>query len=106
MAIMNNSKEVTRGDTGLFSIALFDADGDPYVPDPNDVLTFYLLDKDCDELSDAVLTKVIPTNTMQLELLPSETAALSIKTYAYRIRIKDTFNHEWTVVKSKLKVIC
>ena len=106
MATMSNVKEITRGDTAMFSVSLYDMDGDPYIPDEGDVLTFYLLDKDCDELTDAVLTKDIPISTMQLELLPSETANLSTKSYAYRIRIKDTADREWTVVKSKMKAIC
>lgn len=106
MAIINNEKEVTRGDTSLFSVSLYDAEGAEYVPVEGDVLTFYLLNKGCDEISEAILTKNIPISTMQLELTPSETASLSLGTYAYRVRIRDTFGHEWTVIKSKIKVIC
>lgn len=30
--IVNNSKEHTRGDTGLFSITLYDLEGAEYIP--------------------------------------------------------------------------
>lgn len=106
MAIIRNDKELTRGDTGMYSITLYDADGNEYIPDPNDTLTFYLMKKDCDDLTEAILTKDIPTNTMQLELLPSDTASLDTGSYSYRIRLNDGNGHEWTVVKSKLKLIC
>lgn len=106
MAIINNQKELTRGDTGLFSITLYDADGAEYIPTEGETLTFYLLKKNCDDLDEAILTKNIPVDTMQLELTPSDTASLSTATYAYRIRIKDTAGHEWTVVKSQIKIIC
>lgn len=30
--IANNTKELTRGDTGLYSITLYDAEGGEYIP--------------------------------------------------------------------------
>lgn len=106
MAIVNNAKEHTRGDTGLFSITLYDQEGAEYIPEAGETLTFYLMDKNCDELTEAILVKDIPVSTMQLELEPSDTKDLPTKTYAYRIRIRDTVGHEWTVVKSTFKLIC
>lgn len=105
MAI-NNSKELTRGDTGLYSITLYDGDGDQYIPSEGEAVTFYLLKKNCDDLTEAILTKDIPVSTMELELEPSDTQDLAVGTYSYRIRIKDLAGHEWTVVKSTLKIIC
>lgn len=106
MAIFNNVKELTRGDTGMYSITLYDGEGAEYVPSEGETLTFYLMEKNCDDLTEAILVKDIPIDTMQLELEPSDTIALATKTYAYRIRIRDTVGHEWTVVKSQLKIIC
>lgn len=106
MAIINNIKEVTRGDTALYSVALYDANGDEFVPDEGSALTFYLMKRDCDDLTEAILTKPISPETMQLELEPSETRSLATGSYAYRIRLVDTVGHEWTVVKSKIKIIC
>lgn len=106
MATFNNQKELTRGDTGMYSITLYDGDGAEYVPSEGETLTFYLMKKDCDDLTEAILVKDIPVGTMQLELEPSDTKDLAVGTYAYRIRITDTVGHEWTVVKSKLKIIC
>lgn len=106
MAVINNSKEVTRGDTGLFSITLYDAEGAEYIPDNDEVVRFYLLKKNCDELDDALLVKDIPTDTMQLELEPSETASLATGTYPYKVRLIDAVGHEWTVIKSQIKIIC
>lgn len=102
----NNIKEITRGDTGLFSVTLYDAEGAEYIPTEGETLTFYLLKKDCDDLTEAILVKDIPINTMQLELTASDTRALQKGSYPYRIRIIDTLGHEWTVVKSTLKIIC
>lgn len=104
--VVNNSKEITRGDTGLFSVTLYDAEGDEYIPTEGETLTFYLMKKDCDDLTEAILVKDIPVDTMQLELEPSDTRDLQTGSYAYRIRLRDTIGHEWTVVKSKLKIIC
>lgn len=106
MALIKNDKELTRGDTGLFSITLYAADGTEYVPTEGEMVTFYLLKKNCDDLSDAILTKDIPISEMLLELTPSETANLDTGTYPYRIRLRDTVGHEWTVIKSQLKIIC
>lgn len=106
MAIFKNDKEITRGDTGLFSVTLYDAEGAEYIPTEGETLTFYLMKKDCDDLTEAILVKDIPVDTMQLELEPSDTIDLQTGSYAYRIRLRDTIGHEWTVVKSKLKIIC
>lgn len=106
MATFNNMKEHTRGDTGLFSITLYDAEGAEYIPTEGETLTFYLMEKNCDDLTEAILVKDIPVSTMQLELEPSDTINLATKTYSYRIRIRDTVGHEWTVVKSTFKLIC
>lgn len=103
---VNNAKELTRGDTGLYSFALYDKEGTEYIPEEGETITFYLLNKDCDDLTEAILVKDIPVSTMQLELEASETANLSTGKYAYRIRLRDTLGHEWTVVKSTLKIIC
>ena len=105
MAI-NNAKELTRGDTGLYSITLYDADGSEYVPTEGETVTFYLLKKNCDDLTEAILVKNVPIDTMLLELEPSDTADLQTATYPYRIRLRDTVGHEWTVIKSQLKIIC
>ena len=66
--VVNNSKEITRGDTGLFSVTLYDAEGAEYIPTEGETLTFYLMKKDCDDLTEAILVKDIPVDTMQLEL--------------------------------------
>ena len=106
MATFNNIKELTRGDTGMYSITLYDGEGNEYVPSEGEALTFYLMKKNCDDLTESILVKDIPVSTMQLELEPSDTKDLATTTYAYRIRLTDTVGHEWTVVKSQLKIIC
>lgn len=105
MAI-NNVKELTRGDTGMYSITLYDQEGGEYIPTEGETLTFYLMKKNCDDLTEAILVKDIPIDTMQLELEPEDTADLATATYAYRVRLRDTLGHEWTVIKSQLKLIC
>ena len=104
--IINNVKELTRGDTGLYSITLYDEEGSEYIPQEGETVTFYLMKKNCDDLTEAILVKDIPVSTMQLELEPSDTTDLPTATYAYRIRLRDLIGHEWTVIKSQLKIIC
>ena len=106
MAITNNSKEITRGDTGLFSVTLYDQAGAEYIPSEGEIVRFYLLKKNCDDLDDALIVTDIPTDTMQLELTASETNSLDVGTYQYRVRLIDTVGHEWTVIKSQLKIVC
>lgn len=103
---VNNMKELTRGDTGLYSVTLYDQEGTEYVPSVGESVAFYLMKKDCDDLTEAILTKSIPIDTMQLELEPSDTIDLPTGSYAYRVRLTDTQGHEWTVIKSKLKIVC
>ena len=102
----NNEKQLTRGDTGMYSITLYDAEGNEYIPTEGETVTFYLMKKDCDDLTESILVKDIPVDTMMLELEPSDTVDLPTGSYAYRIRLRDTIGHEWTVVKSRLKIIC
>ena len=104
--VTSNAKELTRGDTGLYSVTLYDADGGEYMPTEGEAVTFYLMKKNCDDLTEAILVKDIPVDTMLLELEPSDTIDLQTGTYAYRIRLKDTIGHEWRVIKSQLKIIC
>lgn len=104
--MVNNIKEVTRGDTAMFSVTLYDAEGAEYIPEEGEALTFYLMKKDCDDLTEAILVKDIPVSTMQLELTASETRELQKGSYPYRVRIIDTLGHEYTVIKSTLKIIC
>lgn len=106
MATYRNEKELTRGDTGMYSVTLYDQEGNEYVPTTGETVTFYLMKKNCDDLDEAILVKDIPVDTMQLELEPSDTIDLATGTYAYRIRLRDTIGHEWTVIKSQLKIIC
>ncbi len=106
MVHFDNAKELTRGDTGLYSMSLYDEDGAEYIPTEGDTLTFYLLKKDCDDMTEALLVKDIPWNTMTLELEPQDTENLSVGTYAYRIKLIDEEGRKYTVVKSKLKIIC
>lgn len=105
MATFNNTKEQTRGDSGLFSITLYDQEGAEYIPSVGEIVRFYLLKKNCDDLADALLTKDIPISTMQLELTPQETD-IPVGTYQYKVRLIDQLGHEWTVIKSQIKIIC
>lgn len=68
MAI-NNSKELTRGDTGMYSVTLYDGDGAQYIPSEGEALTFYLMKKNCDDLTEAILVKDIPVDTMHLMVI-------------------------------------
>lgn len=83
---------LTRGDTLYVKVNIM-KDGEPYAPETGDTVRFALKHKtmtaDGGEYTDAepILTKVIPNDTMVLQIDPNDTKTLHFGDYAYDIQI-------------------
>ena len=66
---------MTRGDTLIVNIAIKDADGNEYVPDPNNDQLRFALKRNYDD-EEPLILKNIPIDTCQLRLEPSDTKSL------------------------------
>ena len=81
---------MTRGDSFISEVEIYDSTGKPYELQPSDVVTYELKDGD-----DVIITKVLGSDLI-LRLRSDETAALAKDVYDYSIHItsdgmKDTF---------------
>lgn len=76
---------LTRGDTARITVTMEDAAGTPYVPQTGDSILFTC--KKTWISDEALITKTIPTNTLELELLPEDTEELPFDSYVYDIKL-------------------
>ena len=94
---------MTRGDTLKVTINLLKDDGTPYVPQTGDIIRFAAKENYSDDST--VINKVIPNDTMLLQLDPSDTKRLAFGDYVYDVQITfangdvDTF-----IEKAKLRL--
>ena len=84
-SIKNTSITLTRGDTLKVQIAIFDDQGEPYVPQNDDIIRF-AMKKDYEDENPLIL-KVIPNDTLVLTLEPSDTKPLAFGKYVYDIQL-------------------
>lgn len=82
--INNNTITLTRGDT-LRVVVGITMDGEEYTPASGDVMRFAMKKKVADE--ETLIEKVIPNDTMTLELEPEDTKSLDFGTYYYDIEV-------------------
>lgn len=86
--------KLTRGDSFVADVSIT-RDGEPYIPESDDVITFSMKKSYYDE--EDLITKQIDPEELQLSLEPSDTADLDFGEYVYDIDIvfpdgsKDTF---------------
>lgn len=99
----NNNIYLTRGDTGIFTVALTDGDGQPYVPSANDTIRFAMAKK-FGSGADVLINKSFPADTLTLEIEPQDTKALPFGEYVYDIELTDEDGHVSTVIIAKLKL--
>lgn len=92
---------LTRGDTFVTEVTIYDDDGDVYTPLSSEPVTFTMR-KDYE--SPVLIQKEIPHETMILKLDPADTAGLDVGRYVFDIDIvlaggtKDTFIPEGTLL--------
>lgn len=83
--VSNTSITLTKGDTFKATITMTDSTGAVYTPQENDVIRFAMKQNYSD--SRVLITKIIPHNTMLLQLDPSDTSSLKTGKYVYDIQI-------------------
>ena len=71
--IKKNIISITKEDSLWTKLAITDADGNPYVPDPNDEIWFALKGSTNDSEQPLVLKRIDP-ETLELRLNPEDTA--------------------------------
>ena len=93
---------LTRGDTFLADVVLNTDDG-AYEPQEGDVVRFALKKKYTDETPE--LIRVIPNDTLELELYPEDTKGYSLKEkFVYDIELTDAGGRVQTFIKGKLSL--
>ena len=83
--VSGTSIELTRGDTFKRTLVLTDAEGNPFTPANNDVIRFALKKKVKDE--NVLINKIIPNDTLILQIDPDDTKELPFGDYVYDIQI-------------------
>lgn len=103
-SISGNAITLTRGDTFRTRVEICDCDGRPYIPVEGDYLRFAMKERYEDETP--LLVKEIPTDSMELVLLPYDTKALPFGTYVYDIQLSDVTGLEvdTVIAKARLKL--
>lgn len=76
---------LTRGDSFYGKIDLVKQDGTEYEPQEGDVIRFALKKHYND--AEALITKVIPNDTLVLNLMPNDTKTLPFGNYVYDFEI-------------------
>ena len=104
MLIIDSSYNIslTRGDTGIFTIELVDETGEPYTPGPGDSLRF-AMDKKYG-VSDPIIEKNIPIDTLTLQIDPEDTKDLDFGTYVYDLELTDSLARVSTILLAKFMV--
>lgn len=76
---------LTRGDTLKLRVNIKNADGTPYVPDETDEIRFAM--KKYYDDSQPLINRVIPNDTLILQLDPVDTKTLPFGKYVYDIQL-------------------
>lgn len=103
LSVNGTEIQMTRGDTARILLNLTTADGIAYTPTDGDSIRFAAKKKFKDGL-DTLININIPTDTLLLEIEPSDTADLAFGNYVYDIQFTgadgtvDTFIAEGKLV--------
>lgn len=94
---------LTRGDSLLLTVEMFTVNREPYIPEEGDTVRFamkrYYSDSEC------LVEKNIPTDTLLLELLPTDTKSLPMGAeYVYDIQLTTAAGKVDTFLKGKIKI--
>ena len=101
-SVNGDSIILTRGDTLFLNLSLTNPDGSDYEPADGDSIRFAMKRKIKDQ--DCLILKEIPTDTMVLELEPSDTKSLSFGTYVYDIELTTATGRVSTVILGNLEL--
>lgn len=84
-SIKGTTINLTRGDTFMADIKIFQQNGDQYVPIEGDTIRFAL--KKAINNTEVLIEKDIPISTMMLVLNPEDTKKLEFGKYIYDIQL-------------------
>ena len=93
--------QLTRGDTGFFTISLVNSNGEAYTPQAGDTLRFAMSKS---YGGDTLILKTIPTDTLTLEIEPTDTSTLNFGKYVYDIEFIDAAGHVSTIIMGQFEV--
>ena len=102
----NNAIYLTRGDSMSLQVNIL-VDDEPYTPQQGDSITFALkhttmnLQKSAYTDTNPLITKSIPTTSLTLTLLPSDTASLGFGQYVYDIQLETSDGEVDTFIAEK-----
>lgn len=83
---IHNKICITRGDTGLLTLEIYDPDGNQFVPEEGSTLLFKM-DYKWGNMDPPILSRQIPLDTMTLDLEPEDTNGLDFGEYCYDIEL-------------------
>ena len=91
--VVKNTIKMTRGDTFIGTVEIFDNEGNAYQPTAGDVVRFAMKHPDMTQGNkqfvdeNPLVVKVIPSDTMLLIIEPADTKSLDFGNYTYDLQI-------------------
>lgn len=91
----DNTITITRGDSAVIGVEIFDAEGQVFTPEEGDTIRFAVKKNYTD--SEPLIVKDIPISTMELILMPEDTKNLESGPVRgrYKYDIELTRNNTW-----------
>lgn len=100
-SINNNNITLTRGDSFIADLTIYNPEGTEFTPEEGDIITFAV--KRTAFSYKPIIEKTIDISEMKVELFPSETRWLGFNTYLYDINIQRDA-HIDTFIRGTLKI--
>ena len=95
-SVTNTSIRLTRGDTLKLKLNIFSSDGEPYKPVEGDVIRFAMKKSYYD--TEPLISRVIPNDTLILQLNPNDTKPLDFGKYVYDIELTNEYGEVDTFI--------
>lgn len=100
--IVDNTIEITRGDSGVLALTLTSSDGSEYVVQPGDAILLTV--KKSTRMREIILQKIF--NDGQIKFEPQDTENLPYGEYVYDVQLTTASNDVFTVITPhKFKVL-
>jgi len=95
---------LTRGDSLILNLQLT-KNGEPFTPEIGSSIRFAMKRRYTDPDEDVILVKIIPIDTLLLEIEPEDTKNLDMnRTYVYDIQLTDPSGRVDTFLSGKLTI--
>lgn len=100
--VINNKIFLVRGDTFRATVGM-ERNGEPYIPQEGDVVRFAMKRDYKDQTT--LVSRVIPNDTLVLELEPEDTKSLGFGLYRYDIEITYANGDVDTFIRDALELL-